>query len=59
MDYGEGNARPFLIQGLNFSRAFQSLSSRSAVANLINITFQLRASLFPPAVLTFSVRASP
>ena len=59
MDYGNGNARPFLIQGLNFSRAIQSLSARSAVANLINITFEIRASLFPPAVVTFSVNPKP
>ena len=56
MDYGLGNARPFLIQGLVFSRGIQSLSSRSAVANLINVSFELRGSLFPPAVLTLSVR---
>jgi hypothetical protein len=56
MDYGLGNARPFLIQGLVYSRGIQSRSSRSALANLINVSFELRGSLFPPAVLTLSVR---
>jgi hypothetical protein len=38
----QGNARPFLIQGLASTFATQSLSSKSAIANRINISFVTR-----------------
>jgi len=54
MTRAEGNARLFLIQGF-VARPYgiQSTSSKSTV-NVINTTFEIRASLFPPNVLILS-----
>ena len=54
MTNAPGNAAPFLIQGFVETHGIQTLSSKSTPDNVINVTFEIRAALFPPNVIVFS-----